>query len=108
MYSSIQDASNLPKSALIVPDLLQRNPVNLKDGDKLNVTGMSGGQLEQVLNLLVKQCFQGHIKTNQDDENKYNSFKMVDIYFANFGRSLLVCPSCQRTQCTQRYEFFCY
>ncbi|TDE18539.1 hypothetical protein [Dyadobacter psychrotolerans] len=64
MFGSTRQASNLTKSALIVTDLLQGKKANLKDGDRLNVTGMSGGQLQQVLQLLVKQGFQGNIKTD--------------------------------------------
>ncbi len=64
MYGSTKQASSITKSAIIVIDLLQGKSVNLKDGDKLNVTGMSAGQLKQVLSLLFKQGFQGKININ--------------------------------------------
>lgn len=64
LYGSTKQATSLTKSALIVVDILKGKKVNLKDGDKLNVTGMSGNQLKQVLESLVKQGFEGNIKMN--------------------------------------------
>jgi RHS repeat-associated protein len=64
MYGSTTEASRLTWSATIVTELLQGKTVNLKDGDNLTVTGMSGKQLKQVMTLLVKQGFQGTLKNN--------------------------------------------
>jgi hypothetical protein len=64
LYGDTKQASSLTRSALMVVDLLNGKKVNLKDGESLNVTGMSSGQFQQVMQQLVNQGFQGSIKTN--------------------------------------------
>lgn len=65
MYGSNFEAANLTRSALIVVDVLKGKKSNLKDGDKLDLRGMSGGQLNQFMQALVKQGFEGKIKNVQ-------------------------------------------
>jgi hypothetical protein len=64
MYGSKSEAANLTRSALIVVDVLKGNQSNLKDGDNLDLRGMSSGQTIQFLQALIKQGFAGTIHNN--------------------------------------------
>ena len=61
IYGSRAEAANLTRSALIVVDVLKGNKNNLKDGDKLDLRGMSSNQTSQFLQALIKQGFTGTI-----------------------------------------------
>ena len=63
MYGSTDLASSLTKSAFIVSNLLQGKKVDLKNGESLNLMGMSSNQFTQVVRLLIQQGFSGTIKT---------------------------------------------
>jgi RHS repeat-associated protein len=63
-YGSTSEASDLTRSALIVLDVLNGKKDSLKDGDTLNLKGMSGAQLKQFSEALLKQGFTGTIKAN--------------------------------------------
>ena len=64
-YGSQGVAANLTRSALIVGEVLRRKKTNLKDGDPLDLQGMSGGQLSQFMNGLLKQGFQGTVNNKE-------------------------------------------
>jgi len=64
MWGSKREASNLTRSALIVVDVIQGKGANLKDGDKLDLRGMSSQHVSQFLQALVKQGFSGTIRNN--------------------------------------------
>jgi RHS repeat-associated protein len=61
IYGSRAEAANLTRSALIVVDVLQGKSANLKDGDSLDLRGMSSQQTTQFLQGLVKLGFSGKI-----------------------------------------------
>ncbi|SFQ36559.1 hypothetical protein, partial [Parafilimonas terrae] len=61
MYRSTYEAANLTRSVLIVVDVLKGNKSNLKDGDTLDLRGMSSAQLTQFLQALLKQGFKGTV-----------------------------------------------
>ncbi len=61
MYGSTAEAEKLTKSAFIVLDVINGKKNNLKDGDSLDLRGMSSSQLNQFLNGLVKLGFTGKV-----------------------------------------------
>ena len=67
LYGSTREASNLTRSALIVIDVLKGKKSNLKDGDTLDLRGMSSTQLNQFLGTLVKRGFQGTVRNSKND-----------------------------------------
>jgi RHS repeat-associated protein len=64
MYGSTVEAARLTRSAFIVVDVLKGKSSNLKDGEKLDLRGMSKGHLNQFLQSLIKLGFQGKIYNN--------------------------------------------
>jgi hypothetical protein len=62
MYGSQNEAGRLTRSALIVVDVLRGKKTNLKDGESLDLRGMSSRQLNQFLTSLVKLGFKGTVR----------------------------------------------
>jgi len=65
MYGGTYEASNLTRSALIVNEVLQGNTSNLRNGDKLDVRGMSKEQFNQFMQVLLQYGFKGTLKDEQ-------------------------------------------
>ncbi|RYU91840.1 hypothetical protein [Emticicia agri] len=61
MYSSRLQAFNITRSAIVVLDLIQGKDTNIKDGDRLNLTGMSNQQFLYIIKSLRKKGFEGTI-----------------------------------------------
>jgi hypothetical protein len=62
MYGSQYEAGRITRSALIVVEVLRGNKTNLKDGETLDLRGMSNDQMQQFLTSLIKLGFNGTIK----------------------------------------------
>jgi RHS repeat-associated protein len=62
LYGSQYEAGRTTRSALIVVEVLRGNKTNLKDGETLDLRGMSNDQMQQFLNSLIKLGFNGTIK----------------------------------------------
>lgn len=60
-YAFHSEAAGITRSAFIVLDVLNNKTTNLKDGEKINLNGMSGEQLQQFLTKLMNLGFTGKI-----------------------------------------------
>jgi|GEM_PF-4897311 len=61
MYGSTTEAAALTKTATSVIGVLQGKNTSLKDGDKLDVRGMSKTQLNTFLDKLYQSGFNGKL-----------------------------------------------
>lgn len=62
MYGSTHEAALLTKSALIVVGVIRGEKADFKKGETLDFRGMSKNQINQFVQALLKQGFQGTIK----------------------------------------------
>jgi hypothetical protein len=61
MYGNTEEAENLTRSAGVIVRLMAGKEVKFKKDEELNLKGMSSGQMEQTIKLLLNAGFQGTI-----------------------------------------------